>query len=172
MQFLVLRASLCASLPAALGAVWWCSQPQTGISMPTQRHRGSCQGESVQLMAVNPRRYQAVTLSLHFSWAVDWQDSQRCRSSLNPSSQGPSVFLQNHTTPVGRQTSILSPCKGISVFFYLTNFFKKRCLALENWWAITTVTKGFWQHGAATEQKCSDSSDRKDNLPGNLVRPI
>lgn len=70
------------------------------------------------------RAAEAVTLSLHFSWAVDWQDSQRCRSSLNPSSQGPSVFLQNHRTPVGQQTSILSPCKGISVFFYLTNLKK------------------------------------------------
>lgn len=33
-----------------------CSQPRTGISMLTQRHRGTCQGESVQLMKGNARR--------------------------------------------------------------------------------------------------------------------
>lgn len=35
----------------------------------------------------------AVTLSWHFSWAVDWQDFPRCHSSPSPSWQGPSVSL-------------------------------------------------------------------------------
>lgn len=35
----------------------------------------------------------AVTLSWHFSWAVDWQGFPRCHSSPSPSWQGPSVSL-------------------------------------------------------------------------------
>lgn len=109
--------SLCASMPAASGGLWWCSQPQTGASKDTEEPAREKVYSWWQLI----RAAEAATLSLHFSWAVDWQDSRRCRSSLTPSSQGPSVFLQNHRTPVGQQTSILSPSKGIFVFFDLTN---------------------------------------------------
>lgn len=95
-----------------------CSQHQTGISAPTSTER-ILPEENVCSCCSSLGAAGAVTSSLRFSWAVDWQDSQQCRSSLNPSAQGPSVFLQNHRTGVCQQAWISSSSQAFSSFFSL-----------------------------------------------------